>query len=181
MIAYFKRDDALSSASTSIDATNRDKAVAESIESSPLEPAVANLRRIESLAVDSQNGRPEKRLRSGARPASRPDGRQHFNRDEALASASTWESLNNYDKAINVYGAAIRLDPQFADAYVHRGQAWAIKKEHKRAIADYNDAIRLNPASAARILLMPICSPRVPTRSIGTVEKPSSWPPRLVS
>jgi tetratricopeptide (TPR) repeat protein len=32
---------------------------------------------------------------------------------------------------------------------VHRGQVWAIKKDHKKAIADYNDAVRLNAASAA--------------------------------
>ncbi len=137
-----------SSASTSIDATNHDKAVAESIEASPLEPAVANLPRIKALPSTPKKDDLTSADNLEPAPPADESMRRHFNRDEALATASTWESLNNYDKAINVYDAAIRLDPQFADAYVHRGQAWAIKQEHKKAIADYNAAIRLNPASA---------------------------------
>lgn len=53
-----------------------------------------------------------------------------------------------YDRAIEEYTRAIRLDPNFAIAYNSRGIAWYEKGEYDRAIEDFTGAIRLDPESA---------------------------------
>jgi tetratricopeptide (TPR) repeat protein len=50
-----------------------------------------------------------------------------------------------YDRAIADYTQAIRLDPNFAEAYNARGNAYHHKKDYDRAIADYSQAMRLDP------------------------------------
>jgi tetratricopeptide (TPR) repeat protein len=52
------------------------------------------------------------------------------------------------DRAIKDYDEAIRLDPNFAIAYINRGIAYNSKGNPYRAIADYNEAIRLDPNMA---------------------------------
>jgi tetratricopeptide (TPR) repeat protein len=49
------------------------------------------------------------------------------------------------DRAIADYSEAIRYDPNFAAAYVNRGNTYAAKKDRERAIADYRRALALNP------------------------------------
>jgi tetratricopeptide (TPR) repeat protein len=53
-----------------------------------------------------------------------------------------------HDKAIADHTEAIRLDSQYANAYIGRGLNWDSKGEHDKAIADYNEAIRFDPQSA---------------------------------
>jgi tetratricopeptide (TPR) repeat protein len=50
-----------------------------------------------------------------------------------------------YDKAIEDFTEAIRLDPKLADAYLNRGVAFEKKKEYDKAIKDYTEVIRLSP------------------------------------
>ena len=52
----------------------------------------------------------------------------------------TWD-----DKAVEHYTEAIDLNPEFAEAYTNRGNAYAKKSEFDAAIQDYNKAIELNP------------------------------------
>jgi serine/threonine protein kinase/Flp pilus assembly protein TadD len=52
---------------------------------------------------------------------------------------------HDIDGAIADYTEAIRLNPQFIDAYYWRGIAKRSKKDSDGAIADYTEAIRLNP------------------------------------
>ena len=59
-------------------------------------------------------------------------GRAYFNKQE-------------YDKAIEDYTEAIRLDPRYAVAYCGRGDTYRKKKEYDKAIEDYTEAIRLDP------------------------------------
>jgi tetratricopeptide (TPR) repeat protein len=54
----------------------------------------------------------------------------------------------DYDLAIANYTEAIRLNPQYADAYNSRGLAYRNKGDYDRAIADCTEAIRLNPQYA---------------------------------
>jgi tetratricopeptide (TPR) repeat protein len=49
------------------------------------------------------------------------------------------------DRAIADYSKAIELNPEYADVYYNRGNAYIDKKEFDRAIADCNKAIELNP------------------------------------
>jgi tetratricopeptide (TPR) repeat protein len=51
----------------------------------------------------------------------------------------------NYDLAIADFSEAIRLTPDYAEAYFNRGLAYDSKGDHDKAIADYSEAIRLKP------------------------------------
>jgi tetratricopeptide (TPR) repeat protein len=54
-------------------------------------------------------------------------------------------SHRNYDRAIDDYNKAIRLDPKYAVGFYNRGLAYLRKGRTDRAIEDFNEAIRLNP------------------------------------
>jgi lipoprotein NlpI len=49
------------------------------------------------------------------------------------------------DRAIQDFNEAIRLNPNYAQAYNNRGIAYFDKRENDRAIQDFNEAIRLDP------------------------------------
>ncbi len=51
--------------------------------------------------------------------------------------------LNQYDKAIEAYTYAIKLKPDYIQAYKNRGVAYAENKQDDFAITDYNAAIKL--------------------------------------
>ncbi len=51
----------------------------------------------------------------------------------------------NYDLAIAEFSDAIRLKPDYVDAYNNRGVAYNGKGDYDRAIADETQAIRLDP------------------------------------
>jgi tetratricopeptide (TPR) repeat protein len=53
-----------------------------------------------------------------------------------------------YDRAIEDYTAALRLDPNLAETYTNRGVAYADKGMYDRAIEDYTAALRLDPNHA---------------------------------
>ena len=57
---------------------------------------------------------------------------------------SSWRSGDD-EKAIKNYTEAIRLGPNFADAYYNRGNAYRRRGENDKAISDYTEAIRLDP------------------------------------
>ena len=65
-----------------------------------------------------------------------------------LKRGQIWKHKKEYDIAIADYNEAIRLDPQYAGAFINRGLAWSNKKEYDKAIADDNEAIRLDPQYA---------------------------------
>lgn len=68
---------------------------------------------------------------------------------EYFERAYQHSQVGRKDEAIRDYTEAIRLNPQDADAYNNRGNAYQDgKKDYDRAIADYNEAIRLNPQFA---------------------------------
>ena len=47
------------------------------------------------------------------------------------------------------FSNAIRLNPQYADAYNSRGFVYYKKKDYNRAIADFEAALRINPNHAS--------------------------------
>jgi len=56
--------------------------------------------------------------------------------------------LKQYESAIEDYGKAIELNPNFAEAYNNRGAAYLNLKQYESAIEDYGKAIELNPNDA---------------------------------
>lgn len=51
-------------------------------------------------------------------------------------------------KAIEDFTRAIELDPTHSQAFLHRGMAFAKRRDDPRALADYEEAIRLDPGLA---------------------------------
>jgi len=66
-------------------------------------------------------------------------------RDTPIEYGNDYYRKGDYDRAIAEYNRAIRADPNYIIAYIHRGNAYYNKGDYDRAIADYNQAIRLDP------------------------------------
>lgn len=52
-----------------------------------------------------------------------------------------WHGKGRLAEAIQAYGRAVELRPDFAEAYVKRGDAWLTIGDWSQAIWDYNEAI----------------------------------------
>ena len=57
----------------------------------------------------------------------------------------THQNRRNYERAVEHYTEALRLNPQLVEAYNNRGNAHLKKGDYDRAIEDLNTAIQLNP------------------------------------
>jgi len=77
------------------------------------------------------------------REAAKLDPKTHFN------SGKTNYDKKDYDKAIVNFTEAIRLDPNYAEAYSYRAGAYYGKKDYDKAIADYTELIRLKPDASS--------------------------------
>jgi len=53
-----------------------------------------------------------------------------------------------YDKAIDEFNKAIKINPKFAEAYSFRGIVYGKKGQYDRAIDDFTEAIEINPKFA---------------------------------
>ena len=65
-----------------------------------------------------------------------------------MDNGKTLLEKKEYDKAIDAFTDAIRIDPNNARAYCYRGSAYGCIGNYDDAILDYNDAIRLDPNHA---------------------------------
>jgi tetratricopeptide (TPR) repeat protein len=58
-----------------------------------------------------------------------------------------WRLKGDYERAISDYGDAIRLDPNYADAYYNRCIAYNRQQKFDLALSDCNRAIALGPTA----------------------------------
>ena len=61
--------------------------------------------------------------------------------EEHFKAGLNWHEQGKFESAIEEYGKAIELKPDFAQAYVKRGEAWFAIGDSAQALWDYNDAI----------------------------------------
>ena len=80
-------------------------------------------------------------LQSGA-------GTENFRSRVLNNRGNAYKSEGQYDRAIQDYDQAIRLDQNYAVTFLNRGVAYSGKTQYDHAIQDYDQAIKLNPNSA---------------------------------
>src|ERR1017187_4538694 len=66
---------------------------------------------------------------------------------EYQAGANAY-NRNNYAEAIRHFSNAIKLKPNYSEAYVIRGNAYDDSGESALALADYTEAIKISPGNA---------------------------------
>jgi len=76
--------------------------------------------------------------------------------EDTLAKAYTYRGFSylkkvQYDRAIEDFNQAIRLDPENAWAFANRGNAYFNTRQPERALQDYDQALKLNPAGYATL------------------------------
>ena len=59
-----------------------------------------------------------------------------------------YDNKSEYDRAIQDYDQAVKLNQNYAKAFSNRGLAYYNKGQYDRAIQDYDQAIKLNPNDA---------------------------------
>jgi lipoprotein NlpI len=62
-----------------------------------------------------------------------------------ILRGTAYRNVGDYDRAIQDFNSAIRINPRIANAFNNRGIAYDYKSEYDRAIQDYEQAIRLQP------------------------------------
>jgi tetratricopeptide (TPR) repeat protein len=68
--------------------------------------------------------------------------------NEAVAyknRGNEYAKKQDYNRAIEEYNKALRLDPNYADVYHNRGLTYDLMGDYERAIADFTQANRLDP------------------------------------
>lgn len=68
--------------------------------------------------------------------------------EERLDAGRELQREERLEEAIAQYDEAIRLDPQFTDAYTSRGTAHVVLGQPERAIEDFDQAIQLDSQAA---------------------------------
>lgn len=68
--------------------------------------------------------------------------------EERYANGVALGEQTRWEEAISEFDEAIRLDPQFAPAYLNRGGAYFRLGQFERAIQEFDEAVRLNPRFA---------------------------------
>jgi tetratricopeptide (TPR) repeat protein len=64
----------------------------------------------------------------------------------AFQKGLAYAGSGNFEKAIVEFDTTIRMRPDFAKAYLARGQSYFEKGDHNGAISDYDKAIKLDPS-----------------------------------
>jgi tetratricopeptide (TPR) repeat protein len=134
-------------------AANRDKQMAELDKSSaamPAQPPTAAPTQAAAKAEDDNAAlvaAQEQALRRDIQENSRKLAAQEaFRNGESFsAEPGSGARYTNPEAAIAAFTEAIRLDPEYAEAYARRGRGYTDLKDYARALADINRALGLDP------------------------------------
>ena len=129
----------------------RAKEAAESVQEDPAASRISQA--IAAAVLLQRKGDIEKAIEKWRAVANVVDGIDK----EKKTGARAWFSIgyllhederNDRETVIDAYDKAIRLKPDYTEAYNNRGVAKNDLGRHEEAIADYDEAIRLKPDSA---------------------------------
>ena len=70
------------------------------------------------------------------------------------------QDQGNLEEAIEAYGKALAINPDYADAYYNTGNALKRQDNLEEAIEAYSKALAIKPDYASRLLQHGRCSPR---------------------
>jgi len=82
---------------------------------------------------------------AGTAPASVPDSRETAESESFFEKGIEFGKQNKFQKAVESFDKAIKLNPNRADFYASRGHANYYMKQYPKAIDDYTKAIEKNP------------------------------------
>ena len=65
--------------------------------------------------------------------------------EDHLLRGNAYYEVEGYKDAVDSYSQALRLRPEYPEAYNNRGVAYDRLGEHQKALEDYNEALHLGP------------------------------------
>ncbi len=77
-----------------------------------------------------------------------PDSARERLIQEHISKGVEYRRNEHFGHAMGEFEQAIRIDPDRADTWFHRGMTWGLMGDHGRAIADFNRAIAISPLYA---------------------------------
>jgi WD40 repeat protein/serine/threonine protein kinase/tetratricopeptide (TPR) repeat protein len=86
-----------------------------------------------------------------AKIAAEPKNQSHrkWKRDHCVTRALWYVKLKQYNQALADFSKALQLDPNYADAYRHRGNTYRILQQYDEALADYQRAVQFDPGNVS--------------------------------
>jgi len=72
--------------------------------------------------------------------------------EEYLDLGLTKSAEGNHKSAINEYNKALKINPNFTEAFVNRGISKSKLGDYRGAISDYSKALTINPKSSETFL-----------------------------
>jgi tetratricopeptide (TPR) repeat protein len=97
----------------------------------------------------SESTRPVTEDQQVAASEAAPVEKEELTAQEWFERGYVFGDNKNFSEAIRCYSEAIRLKPDYAEAYNNRGAARSEENDLQGALADYDEAIRLKPDLAA--------------------------------
>lgn len=72
-------------------------------------------------------------------------GREILDIRDLMWQAEDFNKNKNYKRAIKAYTEILNVEPNYQDAWFHRGRTYLFMKKYTLALADYNTLLELNP------------------------------------